>query len=60
MFSDRQREISICRGDSGRTIAGYVVGADGVAFVAAALKSWNRVGAGVMTTTVEQRALVNV
>ncbi len=60
MFSDRQREISICRGDSGLTIASSVVGADGVSFVAAALKSWNQVAAGVMTATIEQRALVNV
>ncbi len=52
-----QREGS---SSSGRTLAGSVVSTDGVTFVAAATESWNRVGTVVMTTTVEQRAFVNI
>ncbi len=42
------------------TLACSVVGVDGVPFLTAAIKPSNRVGADLMTTTIEQRALVNI
>ncbi len=44
----------------GRTLTGSVVSADGVTFVATAIEPSNSIAADVMTTTIEQRALVNV
>ncbi len=44
----------------GGTLAGSFVSADGVSFVAAAMEPSNRIAAVVMTTTIEQRALINV